>query len=64
MSRLKQTLGLAGLLVALVGIALDRRWVIWIAIGLLAASLAVRLLLRRQERSAAATASGEGPDPV
>jgi hypothetical protein len=55
--RLKQTLGLAGLLVSLLGIALNRRWVIWIAIALLASSLLLRLAQRHRARDGDADAT-------
>lgn len=63
MIRLKQTLGLAGLLIALVGIALDRRWVIWTAIAFLASSLLLRLAFRHRQRNGEADGTpDEGTD--
>ena len=50
MSQAKQVLGVLGLLAALAGIALDNRILIWVAIGLLGASIAVRMLIARRTR--------------
>lgn len=56
MSRLKLVLGLAGLLAALAGIALETPAVVWAAIGLLGASAMIRAVIairaRRAERNA------------
>jgi hypothetical protein len=43
-TRAKQVLGLLGLIAALAGIGLNNRILIWVAIGLLGASIAVRML--------------------
>ncbi|HKP27784.1 MAG TPA: hypothetical protein VJU15_00180 [Gemmatimonadales bacterium] len=55
MSRAKQILGLLGLMTAIAGIALENRVMVWIAIGLLALSVLLRIVvqarLRREERS-------------
>lgn len=45
MNRVKPVLGVLGLIAALVGIALQSRWMVWAAIGLLGASIAVRAIL-------------------
>ncbi len=42
---------LLGLLAAVLGIARDDRTLVWIAIGFLAASLAIRLVQKFQQRS-------------
>jgi 4-hydroxybenzoate polyprenyltransferase len=55
-SRLKQVLGLVGLLAALAGIALENPVLVWTAICLLGASAVIRAVLaiqvRRRERKA------------
>jgi hypothetical protein len=45
-TRLKQVFGLAGILVALAGIALESRGLVWVAMGLLAVSLLFRIIVR------------------
>jgi hypothetical protein len=50
MIRLKQALGLAGILVGLGGIGLDNRVVVWVAIGMLGASVVIRIALAVVER--------------
>jgi hypothetical protein len=45
--RLKLFLSLLGLTLAVAGVALDNRPLVWIAMALLATALAVRLWLRR-----------------
>jgi hypothetical protein len=55
--RAKQGLALVGLLVVLVGIALDNRMVVWVAIALLAGSVAIRFAL-----AAAARRRGSGSE--
>ena len=44
MSQVKQALGLVGLLAAIAGVALESRLVVWVAIGVLAASAVIRLV--------------------
>lgn len=50
MIRVKQALGLGGILVGLVGIGLDDRVVVWVAIGMLGASLLIRIAVAVVER--------------
>lgn len=52
---------LLGFLAALLGIARDNRTLIWIAIGFLGSSIAVRILQRVQRRGAP---SDEGDPPA
>ena len=52
MSRAKQVLGLLGLMAALAGIALNNRILIWVAIGLLGASIVARMVAAGQARRA------------
>ena len=47
MTQAKQALGLLGLIVALAGIALNNRLLIWVAIGLLGASIVARMMTHR-----------------
>jgi len=55
-SQVKQALGLVGLLAAIAGVALESRLVVWVAIGVLAASAVIRVVgavrARRAERQA------------
>lgn len=62
MNRLKQALGLAGLLLALAGIALEQPFVIWIAIALLATSVVLRAVLSWRERRGRAEHPGSGDE--
>jgi hypothetical protein len=48
MNRLRLALALGGFLIALLSVALDERRLGWLAIALLAASLLLRLWLRRR----------------
>ncbi len=48
MNRLRLALALAGFLTALLSVALDERRLGWLAIALLAASLLLRVWLRRR----------------
>jgi hypothetical protein len=48
MNRLRLTLALVGLLLAALSVAFDQRRLGWVAIGLLAASLVLRVWLRRR----------------
>jgi len=50
---------LMGMLAALLGIARDSRTLIWVAIGFLGSSVAVRLLQRQQRRRGEEADSGE-----
>jgi Flp pilus assembly protein TadB len=50
-NRLRLAFALAGFALALLSVALDDRRLAWGAIGLLAASLLLRLLLRRRNRA-------------
>ncbi|HET9514327.1 MAG TPA: hypothetical protein VFO95_10420 [Gemmatimonadales bacterium] len=52
MNRLKQVFGIAGMLVALAGFALQSRPLIWAAIGLLGLSILLRLFIRIAHRHA------------
>jgi hypothetical protein len=47
MNQVKQVLGILGLIAALAGIALQSRWMIWVAIGLLGASIVLRLIISK-----------------
>ncbi|HUL04450.1 MAG TPA: hypothetical protein VLV16_14610 [Gemmatimonadales bacterium] len=42
----KAALGAAGLLTGLAGIATERRWLVWVAIGLLTLAVALRIAER------------------
>jgi hypothetical protein len=48
MNRLRLALALGGFLIALLSVALDERRLGWLAIALLAASLLLRMWLRRR----------------
>ncbi len=50
MSQLKQVLGILGLMAAMAGIALQHRWLVWTAIGLLGASMVIRMILGAKAR--------------
>ena len=52
MSRAKLVLGLLGLIAALAGIALDNRILVWVAIGLLGASIVARMITSGRARRA------------
>lgn len=54
MTQLKQAAGILGLIAAIAGIALNHRVIIWIAIGLLGVSLALRMLISARARRAKA----------
>jgi len=58
-SRAKQVLGLLGLIAALGGIALNNRILIWVAIGLLGASIATRMIAASHARR---SEQQEGPE--
>ena len=60
MTQAKQALGLLGLIVALAGIALNNRILIWVAIGLLGASIVARMILASRARRAGQDEAGEG----
>jgi hypothetical protein len=46
----KQVLGLLGLIAALAGIALNNRILVWVAIGLLGASIVARMIVASHAR--------------
>ena len=48
MNRAKLFIALLGFLLAIGGIALDNRYLVWAAMALLGASLALRLFLRKR----------------
>jgi hypothetical protein len=50
MSQVKQVLGILGLIAALAGIALQNRWLVWLAIGLLGASIVLRMIISASAR--------------
>jgi len=62
-SQLKQVLGVLGLMVALAGVALGSQWLVWIAIGLLGCSLALRLALTARTRRGESAGPGGGGEP-
>jgi hypothetical protein len=47
MSQVKQVLGVLGLIAAMAGIALQSRWMVWVAIGLLGASISLRVIISK-----------------
>jgi hypothetical protein len=49
-SQVKQLLGVLGLLVAVAGVALGYRWMVWVAIGLLGASIVLRMIVAAKAR--------------
>jgi hypothetical protein len=49
-SQVKQLLGILGLLAAVAGVALGYRWMVWVAIGLLGASIIVRMVIAAKAR--------------
>jgi hypothetical protein len=51
-SRLKQILGLAGIMLALAGFGLDSRPLVWAAVGVLGLSVLLRLILSYKARRA------------
>jgi hypothetical protein len=63
MKRARLALSLTGFLIAVVGIARNDRYLVWIAIGLLGASLAVRLVQKRQQRRDETDAGSGNPGP-
>ena len=50
MNTIKQAVGILGLLVAVAGIALDYRWLVWVAIGLLGLSVILRMVISARAR--------------
>lgn len=50
LTRLKTALSLLGLLVALLGVGLESRAVVWIAIGILALTFPLRVAIGRRTR--------------
>lgn len=59
MTPLKQVFGLAGILVALAGIALESRELVWVAMALLAVSLLFRVIARFRNSGGSETSGGE-----
>jgi cytidylate kinase len=57
-SQLKQALGLVGLLVAIAGVALESRLVVWVAIGILAVSVLIRAVVSIRSRRGREDAPG------
>ena len=47
----KQALGVLGLIAALAGIAFSNQTLVWVAIGLLGASIVVRMLISAKSRN-------------
>jgi hypothetical protein len=62
-SRLKQVLGLLGMLAGVAGIALQNRSLVWIAIGFLGASIVARMLVSMRERRAGSEGNGKTDSP-
>ncbi len=62
MNRVKQYLGLLGILVAVAGVALESRWVVWGAVGMLAASVVIRLIAGRRRHPADDAAPGSSAE--
>jgi hypothetical protein len=58
-TRLKQVFGLAGFLVTLAGIALESRGLVWAAMGLLAVSLLLRIIVRFRNSGRSDTTGGD-----
>jgi hypothetical protein len=46
MNRLRLVFGLVGIGLAALGVALDSRWLVWAACGLLGTSVVLRFILR------------------
>lgn len=51
LQRLRIVLALAGLVFAIAGVATNNRIITWVAIGLLALSLLVRLFLKKRQET-------------
>lgn len=51
LQHLRLTLSLTGMLLAVAGVALDERLLIWAAIGVLGMSVVVRLIMGRRSRT-------------
>ena len=49
----RAALGAVGLVVGVTGIALEQRWLVWVAVGLLGTAVIIRLIERRRRRAAA-----------
>jgi hypothetical protein len=62
-SRLKQVLGLLGMLAGVAGIALQNRSLVWIAIGFLGASIVARMLVSMRERRGGSEGNGNTDSP-
>jgi hypothetical protein len=61
----RQLVGVAGILIAVVGIGLDSRVLVWIAIGVLLVAVLWRLVASRRDRTNAETdgdAAGRRPE--
>lgn len=50
MNQLKQVLGILGLMAALAGIAFEQPVLVWIAIGVLGASMMLRMVVAARDR--------------
>ncbi|MEP6573969.1 MAG: hypothetical protein ABJD11_14800 [Gemmatimonadota bacterium] len=50
MTRVKLALAIIGLVLSVAGLMLENRLLVWLAMGLLAASLALRLIAGRRQR--------------
>ena len=46
----RQVLGAVGVLLAVLGVGLENRWVVWAAIAMLAASMVFRVLTNRKTK--------------
>ena len=51
MSHVKLALAIIGLILSVAGLMLENRLVVWLAMGLLATSLALRLIASRRQRA-------------
>lgn len=60
MRRLKLFLAILGFLLAALGVALDHRLLVWLAMSVLAAALAIRFWERRRGHSPAGEADPRG----
>lgn len=58
---LRLTLSLTGMLLAIAAIAFDERLLIWAAIGVLALSVIVRMVMRRGSTEGAASREDDSP---
>jgi len=60
LQHLRLTLSLTGMLLAVAGVGFDQPILIWAAIGALALSLVVRIVLRRAAAKSTSPAAGDG----